>query len=158
MSAEVRQLSRKFLENTTDELLRSWVVHLIEAYDRSHARAKEEFHRGISKWYRPFLRRAIIEQKLLNSPERFPGLITSGVEEDDASKFWTHTVIVCGGEIALTQSTARDADYVIRRSSFRKQQAQSNEEQKLLAFLEETKVKVTAKAGTHLYAILLGLL
>jgi hypothetical protein len=153
MDGIVGPYAELFLANTPEQFLRDVVIGIIDAYSQSYARAKAEFHPKIAKTYRPFLRRSIIEQRLLNAAAPFPTLAAT-IQEDDSSGFWTHAHVLCNGRVALTQSTAKDPNYVIRHSDFRAQCAIGNGQ--LLLFPDpDVEAAAAAAALNTLYVILL---
>lgn len=151
MEAVYGPYSGMFLEHTPDQLLRNGFRCLIDAYSQSHSRAKQEFPTQVANNFRPFLRRAIIESQLVNLSGSHQG-VTASFENDICSRFWTHAVINCNDRVAITQSTGRDPDYVVRHSDLRDQYAARNGQMSLFDDVDSEQASDDAQ---RLYAILL---
>lgn len=143
--------AKVFMEHTPIDYMRLLLRRLIDAYPEAHDRSRE-FPRPVAKYYRPFLRRSLIETQIVGLATGFKDQILAKFEDDPSSGFWTHAVAVCHKRVAITQSTAKDSDYLVRHSEFRQQLSVGNSQQ-LFEFAKDGAKK--SASNDLLYGIVL---
>jgi hypothetical protein len=108
---------RPFVERVTRSLF--------DCYIRADERCRE-FERSERYNLRPFYRRVLIEQDLRAVASRFSDQIVAEAVRHENKGFWYHTRIICNQNVALTQNTVPDPEFVVRNSLFRNCYARPN--------------------------------